>query len=58
MSGYVLGTTKKIFFLVRNMERLSSLNVSFGTHDIGTLTATKAVFWCFADCAPQYNLSN
>jgi hypothetical protein len=46
MSRYVLGTKgKKYFFLIRTMERLSSLNVSFGTHDDGIITAAKAVLF-------------
>jgi hypothetical protein len=35
---------KKIF-LVKNMERLSTLNVSFGIHDIGTVTVAGAVLF-------------
>ena len=52
-----LAPKKKIFFRVRNMERLSTLKVSFGTLDVDTVPAAKKVlfrcsmvFFNFMEC--------
>jgi hypothetical protein len=43
--GMCLAPKKKIFFHVRNMERLSTLKVSFGALDVDAVPAAKTVLF-------------